>query len=929
MKAHLRRHIIAFAAGAALLGLTGCDLLTSPEERIARAEVYSARGEYRAAMIELKSALKKRPGDARARLMLAEVSLELGDVLAADKDLRRALESGAAPKSAAPLAARVMLALGREQELLEQIESGKLVLDEPARSLNIGEARLATGDAEGAESAFRAAIAHDPHALMAYVGVANALAMRGDYESALAQMDGFLREHPEVAQGWITRGAVLLRLGKYADAAQAYNEALRRDSNLDAMSRLMALSGRVETQLARGELDDASDSITAMRKIASGQVPGIELLDARVALARQDYPAAVATLQRLVAANPNLVTARFLLGAALAAQGNLQQAEAHLAAVVAAAPENVEARKQLAQLRLRTRQPEAAIEALRPVLDADSTDPQLEALLGAARMQMGDQEGAVALLARRAARSPSEVAPQLDLAAAQLAAGHAREALELLRSVPQAGGDVRRAVLLLRAAEVSEGSGAGRREANRIAAEHPADAPLLIVAGSYFTAQRDFDRARELLRRAVASGSDSGPALLALSEVESAAGNIVAARDVLGQAAAIKTARAAAYMRLAELDWRQGHAAEARKRLEDLCALEPQAIEPRLTLARLYFLARDSKQAEALLAEIQALGAGRAEVLAGIGNLQLDFGRYDQALISFRKAGELEPANPMHWLGLASAHLALDQQEAARQAVEKAVDADPTSVPAATLSALIDLRAGRNEAALATAIALRRHKPANAAAILLEGDVRLRLGQAAQALAAYDDAARLAPGLAIVARQVKARRLAKVPSAEAPLREWVRSHPKDRAAMAMLAETYRLAGQRAEAIQEYERLLAVDPQNPVVLNNLAWVCHEAGDARAEQFARRAYAAKPSDPDIGDTLGWILVGNGRHREALPILETAAKAAQDRPEIGYHFAVALEREGDKVRARSELDRVLGTRAPFPARGEAERLRALLGS
>lgn len=929
MKASLLRHAIVIAAGIVFVGLGGCDLLVSPEDHIARAEAHSARGEYRAAMIELKSALKARPEDTHSRLMLAEVSLRLGDVLAADKELRRALETGAAPASAAPLTAQVLLALGRGQELLGQVESGKLVLDEPARSLYIGEARLATGDAVGAERAFRTVLARDPRILDAFVGVADALALRGDYQGALAQLDGFLREHPEVAQGWITRGGVLLRLGKYADAEQAYVEALRHESRLGAMPRLMAHAGRTEAQLAQGDLDGAMASIAAMRKVATGAAPGIELLDARVALARQDYPAAVAILQRLVAAKPDLVAAQFLLGTALLAQGNLYQAESHLAAAVAAAPENVEARKQLAQLRLRARRPEAAIEALQPALDSDTADPQLEALLGAARMQMGDRAGAVALLEQRAARSPDVTAPKLDLAAARLMAGQAREALELLRAVPQSKGDIRRAVLLLRAAEASGGARAGRSEADRIVAEHPADAALLIVAGSYFTAQRDFDRARELLRRAVDSGSDTGPALLALGDTEAAAGNIVTARDALRQAAAMKTARTAAHMRLAELDWRQGHTAEARKWLEDLCELEPRAVQPRLTLARLYFLSRDSKRAEALLTEAQAIGGERTEVIDHVGNLQLDFGRYDQALASFRKAAELEPANPTHWLGLARAHLALDQQEQARQALGKAIEADPGSVPAATLSALIDLRAGRNEAALATAIALRRREPTNVAAALLEGDIRLRLGQHAQALAAFDEAARAAPRLAIVARQVEARRLAKLPSIDAPLREWIRTHPGDRAAIAMLAETYRVDGRRTEAIREYERLLAIDPKNPAVLNNLAWICHEAGDERAEQYARLAYQARPSDPAIGDTLGWILVSSGRLREALPILEAAAKAAQDQPDIGYHFAVALERAGDKARARSELDRVLGAKGPFRERTDAERLRALLRS
>ena len=58
--------------------------------------------------------------------------------------------------------------------------------------------------------------------------------------------------------------------------------------------------------------------------------------------------------------------------------------------------------------------------------------------------------------------------------------------------------------------------------------------------------------------------------------------------------------------------------------------------------------------------------------------------------------------------------------------------------------------------------------------------------------------------------------------------------------------------------QWFERMLGAQNANPVVLNNLAWLYHEAEDARALPTARRAYELAPEQPEIMDTYGWILL-----------------------------------------------------------------------
>ena len=81
------------AAGFALLAAlallaAGCDVFRSNAERIEQAREAVAVGNFREASLELKSVLDSDPENAEARLLLAEVSLAVGDAQSADKELQ-------------------------------------------------------------------------------------------------------------------------------------------------------------------------------------------------------------------------------------------------------------------------------------------------------------------------------------------------------------------------------------------------------------------------------------------------------------------------------------------------------------------------------------------------------------------------------------------------------------------------------------------------------------------------------------------------------------------------------------------------------------------------------------------------------------------------------------------------------------------------
>ena len=94
---------------------------------------------------------------------------------------------------------------------------------------------------------------------------------------------------------------------------------------------------------------------------------------------------------------------------------------------------------------------------------------------------------------------------------------------------------------------------------------------------------------------------------------------------------------------------------------------------------------------------------------------------------------------------------------------------------------------------------------------------------------------------------------------------------------------------------QFEQLLKLTPNHPVVMNNLAWLYQQQKDPRALGMAEQANKAAPADPIILDTLGWILVEHGKLERAVPLLKQAAALAPANTDIRDHLGVALGKSG----------------------------------
>ena len=133
-------------------------------------------------------------------------------------------------------------------------------------------------------------------------------------------------------------------------------------------------------------------------------------------------------------------------------------------------------------------------------------------------------------------------------------------------------------------------------------------------------------------------------------------------------------------------------------------------------------------------------------------------------------------------------------------------------------------------------------------------------------------------------------------------------------------------GQRSEARQLYQDILKQDPDNALILNNLAYMMAESGTDldQALGYAQRAKYVMPNNPEVSDTLGWIYIKKNLSDNAIDIFKDLTKREPGRSTFHYHLGMAFYQKGDKYQAKQSLQSALRYK---PDKAEESKIRELL--
>jgi putative PEP-CTERM system TPR-repeat lipoprotein len=915
--------------------LAGCGRSLTTEQFIERARASREAGDPATAIVMLKNALAQDPRNLTARLLYAQLSLDVAEGDAAQGLLFRAVADGATKlQVVGPLAEAEFLAQRYEDVVSDTAEPPNEASVELRASLlaSRGSAMIALGQLEEARGALREGYSIAPRSvdlLTAYVRLELA---KGDLAAA--------REWLAKAKALACRSDMkLVHLeGDIAFAGGdpvAAERAYRKIAAAVTWSPL-PLTDVAWAQLSAGKLDEVIASTNEVLGILPKD-PKANYLRAVAEFRRKDFEAAQSYAEATILGTFDFPPARLIAGAASYALGQYERARYYLGIYVYRAPDDLEARKLLAGAQLRLGRSREAMATLGTASDHATEDDDLLALIGVAAARSGDPAAANRYLTRAVARQPDNSALRVELAKTDLALGGTQagvaELEEVLKADPKAlGAQISLYLVYLRNKEYDKALGL----AEQVAKSQPDATTGATMAAAADLARGDiaagraaFLKVREIDRGDVSANSNL--AKLALSE-----GRPEEARQYYNDILSRNPKSTLTYLDLAALEDRVGHPQEAEAALERGLQANPDDFVMNVALVR---VALDQGHPQ------QAVEAGqralkkfpRNEILLEtIGRAQLALGQTADALATFQSWADAAPETGLAHRYLAEAYMAgrtstaSPEWKAIVEAEEAVKLASQDKVAKLTLARAL-LTNERIVGAREIADQLKQTDPDNLAVIELDGLVARAQGQLPDAIAAFTRAVKQADNGADRRRLAEAQfRAGQAESGVDTLRRWLEAHPDDGATRQFWAELSISSGRLAEASEQFAELVRQNPASAIIRNNFAWTLARQGkapDALVE--AREAARLAPDSPDILDTLGAILWESGKAAEAVDDFTRAMQHAPDRRDIRFHLAQALADTGHTGEA---LDLVRGLLEagdqPFNERTQAQQLLRRLG-
>lgn len=909
----------------ALLGGWGPAVAKTAEEESAtfleEARDFAADKEFRSAVIQLKNALRADPDNKDARFLLGEIYLQVGDGPSAEKELRSALDKGMTTSPVKLRLGQALLLQGKFQDVLEELDPDEFENDGmPDALVLVGRAQFSLRKFDDAKASFEKAEEIRPDGIQAKVGLARLAIESGQLSDAMMLIDRALEISPNFPNALLLKGE-FMRLQRDLPAALGYFTAAVEQQPFNIVARL----GRAATLIDLNRDDEALLDTEVVFEI----IPKHPLAMYFVALTKTkkgDYVGANETLLDTGGALNKYLPSLYLKGVIHYGLENFEQARDELFEFLERNPGHIVARRLLGASLIRSGDHADALDVLEPLAELGSGDSRLNALLGAAYMGAGDYAKATGYFEKAAAAEPGQYAIKTQLALSKLAGGDSEGAIASLESVvddnPESGqASVLLALVALRRGEFDR----TLKVAGQLAERFP-DNPLAAnLMGAAHLGKGDAVAARRSFEKAVELQPDYFPAAVNLGQLDVKEGRKEDARTRYLAVVSQDKKYLGALYGLADLASSDGKRDEAEDWLEQAVSGNPDSATAGLRLVGFYLAGKENSKALSAASRLALEHGGNPSVLDALGKSQTVARQMDSAATTYRKLVELRSDSPMAHNLLGRAEAAASNLAAARDAFDRARELDPNFRQALEGLFALEILDGNLDAALELAEDLRVRAADSPVGDVLVGDVYMRMKRHDEAVAAYRAAKAKKSSGAVAVRLFQA--LSNKGEADAAFEEltaWVRANPDQKATRHILANALLQAARYAAAIVEYEVLEQSDQKNqPIILNNLAWLYQEAGDQKAMPTAERAVALAPNSAAVIDTLGWILMQRGDLERGLENLQKATALDPGEPEIRYHFVVALDRNGRADDALRELQALLAQGQPFTGIEEARSL------
>jgi len=724
------------------------------------------------------------------------------------------------------------------------------------------------------------------------------------------------------------RGQTYYEGQRYSEAALEFRTALQQDPKLgdvrlkladtyvqlhDARNALReyvrasdVLPNSVEAQIKAGQLlllarqfEDAKTR--ADRAIAlDAKNADAQILRGNALAGLKNFDAAMSDYQDAIALDPKQPTAYDNLAMLQLVQGKRDEAEASFKAAVQAAPMSVPAHLALANFYWSVGRRDDAESVLKETVGINRDDPTANRALGLfylASNRVADAEPYFVALTR----SNSDEAA-ITLADYYIVANRHDEARTILRERAKNPKVFATASIRLASLDAMENDRAGAQRLLRdVLEKEPKNPAALLLSARVSIANGKRDEAKTSAQAVVTNEPASAAAAMA-------------------------------WQLIAQIETSSDRFEDAIHAYDEVLKLQARPYGAVMGLATLYLMRADTDKASSYAQQALTMRPGDPEatsILVRADLVHADVAKATADLAPLQKA----MPNAVGVVKLAALiQLASNKPDLARASYERVLKTNPNDAEALEALLTIDLRGGRARDAAARMDARLKEATPTVPLLALAASAHEASGDAEGAemllRKAIDlDPDRLTAYSRLGALYVRQNRLA---DAIEKFRQVSSRNPKSVSAATMVAVLLEVQGKSAEAEKQYQQVLGIDSHSPVAANNLAWI-YVASDRQLDealQLAETAYRTLPEDPDVNDTLGWILYKKKMATRATPYLEKAASKHPNDPAPHFHLGMAYVDEGQFDKARSSLQRALTLKKDFDGAADARKALAMTG-
>ena len=867
------------------------------------------------AIIYFKDALEKDQNYFDARFQLGKTYAVVGKYDAAERELQKVLRQRPALREAQIEIARVHAYGGKPDEALKEIAGLGASARNDAEAMEIaGWAHAAKGNYSKAVALLKEVMTAKPGRSTAVLMLSRVYFLMGSTQEAHALTNELLKKEPQNRDALYLLAEIQVRERDSASAINTYDRLIR-----SVPSDIKAVFGKGMLYVGLGRYDEALAASETIIKNFPNRSEGYEL-KGRVFYYKKQFKDAISVLQKAVVIRPSTGN-YYLLGLCHFISGESEQAMNQLQRALDLDPAHVQARMLVSLVYLKKNKADDAITEVRKVLATDPQNAAAHSILGSAFFAKGMSAEGIAELNRALELDPQLVDARLKKGIFELNRGKAGEGEAELSAAVRTNPELLNSRIILASSYLQRNENAKAvTTAQQGIRGQKADAVFYNIIADVYLHQGKPADAMNALRKA----KEADPRyevtyfkLVALYLLASEQEKGLAELQTLVELAPDNVRARLAMASLLELS---GKGKEARACYEKARKTgEPEAA---LETARYYLRSKEPAEAVDVLDEALRINPSAPDLLGLKGRVLLEQKKFEEAVGTYEKLAQVNAAAGL--AAVVDTYLAMKKPEKALDRVRREMKGNTERPDLMAEVSRIYVLTGKTAEAVDNARQIIRKQPD--AAI---GYVTLAMiYQSCKDIDKGIDVLKSAPKMQDVTLPMMLGNLyATKKDFTSALEQYRKAEiirPGYVPAIYQRGLLFHAMGKKKEAIAEYQRVVKLFPKHVPALNNLAYLYAEdqGSLSLALQYAVQAYVLAPKDGSVQDTLGYVLLKNGKVEEGIKVLEQAAATVNDNPSVCYHLALAYNEHQEKGAAVKYLQKALRS-GDFPEYHQATAL------